>query len=364
MRVAHIVRTIRPEAGGPSTVLSELCDAERARGWETRVLVGDAILPDHGPDGHVSPLGLGDIARFRPEPGELPHVHGLWNPTTSAAMLRLRIGRTPYVLSPHGMLRPETIGSVKKRVWAALWERANVASATLLHAATEDEIEAARACGWRLPPVALIPHAVDCEFWTPAPDAVRERAVVFVGRLARIKRLELLIEAFALALEPVPDATLEIVGPDWEGLRGSLEALAAALHVSHRVRFHGMQPRVAVRALLQRAAAGALVSERESFGCSAAEAMACAVPVVMTRHVGIAPDAAAAGAGLVADDGAVAIAEQLAALLVDPERGSAIGARARAFVRERYSAAAVGRDMTDVYAWALGQGPRPGCVRA
>jgi poly(glycerol-phosphate) alpha-glucosyltransferase len=40
-----------------------------------------------------------------------------------------------------------------------------------------------------------------------------------------------------------------------------------------------------------------------------------------------------------------------------------MGQRGRALVEERYSWAHVAEQMHAVYAWLLGQGPRPDCVR-
>jgi poly(glycerol-phosphate) alpha-glucosyltransferase len=47
--------------------------------------------------------------------------------------------------------------------------------------------------------------------------------------------------------------------------------------------------------------------------------------------------------------------------LSDAERRR-MGARGQALVRERFTWPTVGAQMTAVYQWALGGGPRPSCV--
>lgn len=65
-----------------------------------------------------------------------------------------------------------------------------------------------------------------------------KRRLVFVGRLQKIKRIDLLIEAFAAALPVIPrEIVLSIVGAGFEEER--VKALAVSLGIASRVQFHG-----------------------------------------------------------------------------------------------------------------------------
>lgn len=103
----------------------------------------------------------------------------------------------------------------------------------------------------------------------------------------------------------------------------------------------------------------ALYTALESDGMSRAlfEYLAMARPVVASR-VGVVPEALADGrtALLVAAGEADALAAAIGRLLDDPALGRRLGAAARELVRDRWSAAALARDLADHYA-RLAAGP-------
>ena len=86
--------------------------------------------------------------------------------------------------------------------------------------------------------VTSIPNAISTVFAQAlAPDrGPREREIVFVGRVAREKGIDILIRAFALVCREFPDWRLTIIGPhevtlggDGEDCLAELKALAASL---------------------------------------------------------------------------------------------------------------------------------------
>jgi glycosyltransferase involved in cell wall biosynthesis len=124
-------------------------------------------------------------------------------------------------------------------------------------------------------------------------DGLRERLglaeeplLLYVGRIARGKGIELLLEA-ARALEGVHVA---LVGPD--GGDGTLAAVsAAAAEAGLRGRVHRLPPVSGSErplSLYAEADVFVLASEGESFGMVAAEAAAAGTPVVLTDRCGVA----------------------------------------------------------------------------
>ncbi len=107
--------------------------------------------------------------------------------------------------------------------------------------------------------------------------------------------------------------------------------MAQQLHISDRVHF--LTHRTDVPAVLARATMGVLCSSHEGLSNAVIEGMAAGLPMVVT-NVGGNPDLIVDGErGLVVpafDSGALAAA--FISLLDDPERGRAMGSRARAFV--------------------------------
>jgi len=85
--------------------------------------------------------------------------------------------------------------------------------------------------------VAVVPNVVAVEPTPPRSLVVRPRRLVFVGRLAAVKGLDLLLAAFALARRRVNDLHLTVVGDGPEG--PVLAALAAELGVANALEFTG-----------------------------------------------------------------------------------------------------------------------------
>src|SRR5882757_5370450 len=109
----------------------------------------------------------------------------------------------------------------------------------------------------------------------------RGRRLLFVGRLAAMKGLPVLLEVLA----KLDGVTLDIAGdgPD----RQLLEEQVRALNISSRVKFLGYQSQPQVRELLKQADLFVMSSFAEGVPVVLMEAMAAGVPVVATRIAGI-----------------------------------------------------------------------------
>jgi colanic acid/amylovoran biosynthesis glycosyltransferase len=109
----------------------------------------------------------------------------------------------------------------------------------------------------------------------------RAQRLLFVGRLVPAKGVPVLLETIA----KIDDTILDIAGDGPQ--REFLEARAAALGVSNRVRFLGYQSQQRVRELLGQADVFVMASFAEGLPVVLMEAMAAGVPVVATRIAGI-----------------------------------------------------------------------------
>jgi glycosyltransferase involved in cell wall biosynthesis len=140
--------------------------------------------------------------------------------------------------------------------------------------------------------------------------------VVAVGRLVAIKRIDRLLEAFALVARTVPNARLYLVGGG--AARDGLEVLAKQLGLANLVTFVGWS--VDTPDWYAAADVVALTSEREGTPLALIEAAAAARPVVATDVGGVADVVADGRTGfIVAADDMAAFAERLLRLARDPE---------------------------------------------
>jgi glycosyltransferase involved in cell wall biosynthesis len=186
--------------------------------------------------------------------------------------------------------------------------------------------------------IEVVPSGIDVKHFGAGrrDEAVRrnagatpgDRVVLYVGRLAKEKNVELLIEALART----PDASLKLAVAGDGPLRAQLEALAGARGLSQRIRFLGNVARADLPALYASADAFAMPSTTETQGLVIAEALAAGSYVVAAD----APQSANVleGAGALVSATAEAFAAALSAIGSSPDPAAAATARRAA---ERFS---------------------------
>lgn len=95
---------------------------------------------------------------------------------------------------------------------------------------------------------------------------------------------------------------------------------------------------------------------------SVLEAWSWRLPVLMTTNCNL-PEGSKAGAAIMMEPDMEDISKALAELFsMDRIEREAMGARGRRLVEEKFQWARVAEQMTQVYDWVLGRGPRPACV--
>jgi glycosyltransferase involved in cell wall biosynthesis len=107
----------------------------------------------------------------------------------------------------------------------------------------------------------------------------KEYDLVFVGRLAEIKRVDLFLETVSCLVKIKPDLTAAIVGDG--ALRQQLQTLAAELQIADRVTFAGFRDDVGE--WLSRSKVFVLTSDSEGLSLALMEAMAAGLPAVVSN---------------------------------------------------------------------------------
>jgi glycosyltransferase involved in cell wall biosynthesis len=133
--------------------------------------------------------------------------------------------------------------------------------------------------------IVLPENGVDLSLWTmrELPDAPSvsnapgPTRLVFLGRLADWKGVDLLLDAMAVAVRTC-DVTLEILGDG--PMRSALEAQADRLGLSSRVRFAGWITQTDCPRRLRHSDVLVLPSYHECGGAVVLEAMACGLPCI------------------------------------------------------------------------------------
>jgi colanic acid/amylovoran biosynthesis glycosyltransferase len=261
------------------------------------------------------------------------HAHFPGNPALLAMVIAAVLG-VPYSVTVHGVPRDDPPLLRRKLDGAAfvavISEDARQRLRERLGDALADRLHLVR-CG------------VDTSAFTPGADhGGSTPLVVSVGQLLPKKGHDVLIEASRRLRDRGRAFRLVIVGdgPD----RPSLRCAVADARLDGTVELLGAQSQERVLELLRRADVFTLACRHAADGTvdgvpvAIIEAMACALPVVSTRVAGI-PELVVDGETgmLVPPDDPAALADALDALLAEPARGRALGARARGRVVQGWS---------------------------
>lgn len=330
-------------------------DVVRARGAAMARIPG--LRPELRPHDDARALGalIRAIRRLRPD---IVETH-----TAKAGMLgRLAAvmagGQRPRIVHTyHGHVLEGYFGPIKSATYRDLERRLATVSDALVgvSSATVDDLvrlgiaprEKFRVIpvGLDLRPFLEADGAAGLEFRGEAGVREGELLLTFVGRLAAIKRGDVLLRAFASARAQGAQVRLAVVG-DGER-RPELEQLASQLGIRDHVYFAGY------RSDMVPIAAGAdiavLSSDNEGTPVSLIEAAACRTPAVATRVGGV-PDVVADGAGILAARGDHdGLAAGIATLARDASAREAMGERARQHVEPRFSAIRLVHNIETLY---------------
>ncbi len=229
------------------------------------------------------------------------HIYGLYDLLGPAAAFFCRRYCIPYVVEPMGMFRPIVRNFRMKKLYHILLGNRLLRGAKRLIATSEQEKQELVSGGIDSARVVVRRNGIDIPVSLPSAGAFREkwrispqaRIVLFLGRLVPKKSPDLLLEAFVLWRGETPhaaDSVLVLAGPEeHDGYLTRLKSLAAASEIAGNVLFTGPLYDDAKWAAYRDASVFVLPSQNENFGNSAAEAMVCGTPVIVTDQCGIAP---------------------------------------------------------------------------
>lgn len=381
MKILHVIHSLDPRSGGPSNTLRALAAAQAEAGDDVTILATDVQsaepwLDDADYRGKLSlderlqrvrveiVKGIGRkgaLRRFRYSREAAPrlremmlsrrpdviHIHGLFSHLTTCAARIGAAAHVPHVMRPAGGLNEfcRAQGNrAGKNALFHLFVKRDLESALFVHATSEREAEELR----RILPEArieVIPHGVEIPsqeeldsaralFLSSHLQLKDQRLVLYLSRIDRKKRLDLVVRAMAEAPLAAGDVALVIAGSD-AGFRAEVERLVRELQLERRVFFVGFLEGMMKSGAFAAANVFALTSEDENFGAAAVEALAHGTPTVLTRGVDSHAYSEAAGAGVTVDATPSAIADGIARML--REDRTAMAAAGRRHAQEKLS---------------------------
>lgn len=238
-------------------------------------------------------------------------------------------------------------------------ERAIVADANAIIVSTAQErSDMARLYGAESGKIRILPAGVDLDLFRPTAKSDARRSlglpdrnvVLSVGRVEPLKGFDILLMAMA-SLDECSDTVVVIVGggreTNPEMLR--LRSLSQTLGLGDSVIFAGAVPQSRLSVYYSAADVFVLPSYYESFGLVALEAMACGVPVIVSRVSGPRSFVKGGITGYLIDRRCPEpFAQRLDMLLHNPTLRASMGRAARSHA-ETMGWEMVGRGTLDVY---------------
>lgn len=225
---------------------------------------------------------------------------------------------------------------------------------------------------FRLPSrkVVVTGHGIDTEYFSPPPTRVWPHApftVVSVGRLAPIKRLEILVEGVAELRRGASRCQLLLVGgPRTEADRqyeASLRLRIEELGLDASVQLIGPVIRDRIVSWLWRSDVFVNLSETESLDKAVLEAMSCGLPIVTSNSAFRPVLGDLAGQLMVPRNDPAALADVIRAIAHwTPEQRDRVGWALRQIVVERHSLDGLAVQILAIFAEASSHASRP--VRA
>ncbi|MEM0360075.1 MAG: glycosyltransferase family 4 protein [Candidatus Diapherotrites archaeon] len=293
MKILHLIHHFAPCVGGMERSLEQCCIELVKAGHKCKVVClnkcshsreklscsesfnGIQIVRLPFIDFGFYKIAFGALKHARD--ADVIHVHGLGF-FSDLFLLSKFFHKKPVVLSSYGGIF-HTGSNPLKWFYFFVWNRFLLGFADSIVAISEHDFELFK----KIVPgekMELIPVPVKVEGFKPVKK--EKNSFVFVGRLSKNKRVDLLLSVFAKAFKG-KNARLYIAGNDFEGLEYGLKLQAKDLGVEKQVFFLGEVKEKELRSLLCKAEFFVSASEYESFGVSAIEAMAAGCIPILSR---------------------------------------------------------------------------------
>ena len=380
MKLLHVIASLNPADGGPREGICRRGIFLKERGHQVDIATLDdpqaAFLQDVPLRVHaLGPARSGYRYSNKLIPWLERHareydgviVHGLWQFQGLGTRLALRRLGMPYYVFVHGMLDPwfkerYPLKHLKKWLYWPWGEYRVLRDAEAVLFTSEEERLLARKSFWlyrakeRVVAYGTSPppgnrSELRQKFYGRFPVLRERRFLLFLSRIHEKKGCDLLIEAFAKVAGKDRELQLVIAGPSEPQLLQTLQRMVSARGLEARVSFIGMLQGELKWGAFYAAEAFVLPSHQENFGIAVAEALGCAVPVLISNKVNIWREITGAQAGFAEDDTQPGVDRLLARWIeVSPAMRAEMSRNAVELFERQFKVDAMAQSLLDVVA--------------
>lgn len=307
LKILQISSSLKKEMGGPPEVVLNSNNYLHSKGYETTLVVfgqskaarpnlteysifdvEDRIILFGGRDSIYGKLpNFRELRKIRTLilRADIVILHQIYNFQNIAASWLCRRYEKKYLIMPHGTLTTyQALKHRKRKFFAnAIFGKIVENAAAVLVATDIEKFQVQSKFKSRVDNVGI---GLQIEGRSKMKEKKRMgRNFLFLGRIAKKKRVDITIKAFALFLADFPDAELTIAGDGDYKLISSLKNLVSSLAISSSVKFVSWVSGEEKLKLYEKTDFFVLNSEDENFAIAVAEAQSHGIPVLISKFV-------------------------------------------------------------------------------
>lgn len=364
MKILHVIGSLDGRTGGPASWVMGYCKSLVKKGIDTSIYTLDLRMGKKagesesfsrvdegvkiryfrykGPQSYLYSPDLRDALADTVGDFDLAHINGIWIYPVLASSRYCSRFRVPYIVNTHAGLLPYALSyksrtRLLKLAYGSLVERRVLNSASAVHCATNQEMIALRSFKVRSP-AFVVPNGVDfvghtelksskAIFANKYPELAGKKLILYMGRIAAIKGIDRLIEAFQYVHNEMPQVHLVIAGPDNEGYARQVRQWLLQRNLIDSVTFTGFLSGQEKLSAFANADVFCLCSYQETHSLVLNEAMMCGIPIVVTRSASIDEKIEKKQAGIVVDGSPDDISAAVLRLLADQNLRTRLGGK-------------------------------------
>jgi len=295
---------------------------------------------------------------------EILHIHEHRHSLAIIASYYAFKNNIPYVLQAHGSVLPFFQKESLKKNFDKLWGFKILHNASRVLALTEIEKEQYLKMGIKEENIEILPLGINLKEYDNLPSkgkfrlkygiANDDKLILFIGRIHKIKGLDLLVRSFRLLKNDLKDELrngsslkLAIVGPD-DGFLEELNKLIGKLKLKEDIILTGPLFENDKKSAIVDSDIFVMPSKYESFTTSGLEAMACEKPLILTKNNHI-HNWVNNNVGFSCDYDEKDLANSIKQLLNDEELIKNFGKKGKKLIEEKYNWNSVEKQAENIY---------------
>ena len=313
--IIHVVRQYTPAIGGLENFVKALAEQQVKMGLEVTVITlnrnfstGEKYPEDEIINGvKIKRISFIGSKRYPIAPsvlkwlnkGSLVHVHCTDFFSDYLAITKLIHGCI-LVLSTHGGFFHTKFASTGKTLFFNTITRLSLRAYRKVFACSVGDFDRFTSISKK---VTLIENGVEIERFKNLTDTAieRENKAVFIGRFSSNKRIDHLLDRYISVLKQIPDASLTIVGNDYDGLAVGYRKRISEAGVNGTIDIKEGMSDIELKTLMLESRYIVSASEYEGFGMTVIEGMAAGLIPLVNDIPSFAKIVREAKAGLVCD---------------------------------------------------------------